>query len=94
MNVFEMEKEFNDLVKRGQELIEKLKQENSDDTMIGKIGWFYDISPNEKVRCDVLTRIRKGETYPYISSSDDYWVFFTPLTPEDVEKYTGYKVEE
>lgn len=29
MNVFEMEKEFNDLIKLGRELIEKLKQSDN-----------------------------------------------------------------
>lgn len=92
MNVFEMEKELNDLIKHGQELIEKLKQENSDDTIIGKLGWASDDSPDEKQRCFILERIDPHLAYPYMCSIGE-WKYFKPLTPEEIEQYTGYKVE-
>ena len=84
-----MEKELNELIKHGQELIKKLKN----NTLIGKLGWVSDVSPDEKVRCHVLERFEQNSEYPYVCKECD-WIYFTPLTAEEIEQYTGYKVEE
>lgn len=89
MNVFEMEKELKDLIKHCQELMEKLKNP----ALIGKLGWVSDVSPDEKPRCHILERFKKNSEYLY-ACKGCAWKYFTPLTAEEVEQYTGYKTEE
>lgn len=57
---------------------------------IGKLGWFWD-SDKETPLIDVLGEINKGD-YPFYGKLCANYKHFRPLTPEEVEKYTGYKV--
>lgn len=57
---------------------------------IGKLGWFWD--DDEDVKCvDVLNDISTGNGR-FEGQTDGWYDHFRPLTPEEVEKYTGYKV--
>ena len=95
MNVFEMEKEFNNLIKHGQELIEKLKQEKepvkeADENDIGKLCWFWDTSVENK-KFSILTKIDCAPC-PYHTYNSCY-DHCRRLTPAEVAEITGYKVE-
>lgn len=96
MNIFEMEKEFNELVKQGQELIEKLKQERepvkeADENDIGKLCWFWD---DENRVVGILSHIGK-DSFPYKDGERFFgWKHCRRLTPAEVAEITGYKVEE
>lgn len=96
MNVFEMEKELNDLIKHGQELIEKLKQDaesvkEADENDIGKLCWFFDTSLENK-RLGILLEIDCSPC-PYHTQYSCY-EHCRRLTPAEVAEITGYKVEE
>ena len=68
-------------------------EEEIDESYIGKLGWFSDDVNDWCV--DVLDGISKGKYFEYKSKRTGHWyAFFKPLTPKEVEKYTGYKVEE
>jgi hypothetical protein len=60
-----------------------------DESWVGKLGWFWDYNEEFK-SLDVLERIETGR----YGVKDSSWSYdhFRPLTPEEVEKYTGYKV--
>ena len=60
-----------------------------DTSLIGKLGWFWD-GYEEFKSIDVLDRLEIGRYWV----KDSRWSYehFRPLTPEEVEKYTGYKV--
>ena len=98
MNVFEMEKEFNNLIKHGQELIEKLKQEKepvkeADENDIGKLCWFWD--SNSRGRCiSVLEGTQNNSKYRYKAKYGANWECCRRLTHAEVAEITGYKVEE
>lgn len=97
MNVFEMEKEFNDLIKHGQELIEKLKHERepvkeADENDIGKLCWFWDDEEDMKFP-GVLTEILNNNSYPFGYRAGCYRHCHR-LSPSEVAEITGYKVEE
>lgn len=62
------------------------------DSWIGKLGWVSDESKDKKTRCGVLVEYLEGHKHPYKAQGGLSWTYFTPLTPEEVEKYTGYKV--
>lgn len=62
-----------------------------DESWIGKLGWVSDTADN-KAGCEVFKKYNTGTDYPYETELGSCWRYFTPLTPEDVEKYTGYKV--
>lgn len=66
----------------------KVEDEPSKDD-IGKLGWFWD-NDDEICIIDRLYEIDRGRFYA-VDAGDDY-KHFRPLTPEEVEKYTGYKV--
>jgi hypothetical protein len=63
-----------------------------DESWIGKLGWVSDESKDKKTRCGVLVEYLEGHPHPYKIQGGLSWKYFTPLTPEEVEKYTGYKV--
>lgn len=59
---------------------------------IGKLGWFYDYTEKASV-LDFLEKISDTEVCRYVTKSTNVrYNHFRPLTPEEVEKYTGYKV--
>ena len=62
-----------------------------DESWIGKLGWVSDESKDKKTRCSVLVEYLEGCPHPYKIQGGLSWTYFTPLTPEEVEKYTGYK---
>jgi hypothetical protein len=66
----------------------EVEDEPSEDD-IGKLGWFWDDDEDDKI-IDRLEDIDAGKVYGVDASS--YYYHFRPLTPEEVEKYTGYKV--
>lgn len=59
---------------------------------IGKLGWFCDYDKADDGFIDVLKEVEDGEYFP--EYGDASYLHFRPLTPEEVEKYTGYKVVE
>lgn len=70
----------------------EVEDEPSEDD-IGKLGWFLDEYREKEKFIDVLASIDKDATFKYKGKADGrYYQFFRPLTPEEVEKYTGYKV--
>lgn len=74
----------------GRQYIE-VEDEPSED-LIGKLGWFWD--DDEDVKCvDVLNDISTGNGR-FEGQTDGWYDHFRPLTPEEIEKYTGYKVVE
>jgi hypothetical protein len=70
----------------------EVEDEPSEDD-IGKLGWFYDITKEAGV-LDWLRIIRTADQeLRYVTQSTNLrYKHFRPLTPEEVEKYTGYKV--
>lgn len=60
-----------------------------DKSWVGKLGWFWD-NFEECKAIDVLTRVGMGRYWA--KKSCEHFNNFLPLTPEEVEKYTGYKV--
>lgn len=65
-------------------------EDEPSEVVIGKLGWFWDVSDIEDGFIDVLEDIEDGE---YITRYDcARFKHFRPLTPEEVEEYTGYKV--
>ena len=58
---------------------------------IGKLGWFWDNDADIK-DIDFLKEVSRIHDIPYRTYSLKYYRHFRPLTPEEVEKYTGYKV--
>ena len=67
----------------------EVEDEPSED-LIGKLGVFSNCYGFEG-EVGVLERIVEGD-HPYLSASMYQYKYFRPLTPEEVEKYTGYKV--
>lgn len=63
-----------------------------DNSLVGKIGWVSDESKDKKTRCGVLVEYLEGDPHPYKIQGGLSWKYFTPITPEEVEKYTCYKV--
>lgn len=97
MNVFEMEKEFNDLIKHGQELIEKLKKEKepvkeATEKDVGKLCWFWDNDEDNK-GIGTLTEILTDNPYSFCYRAGCFR-HCRRLTPAEVAEITGYKVEE
>ena len=68
---------------------EKVEYKPSKDD-IGKLGCFWDDIKEEPL-IDVLDKIEQGD-YPFFGKLCANYKHFRPLTPEEVEKYTGYKV--
>lgn len=62
-----------------------------DESWVGKLGWVSDTADN-KTGCEVFKKYNIGDDYPYETELGTCWKYFTPLTPEEVEKFTGYKV--
>ena len=63
--------------------------DKSDKSWIGKLGWFWD--SDEKIKTiDVLIKVGLGRFWS--KKASEHFSNFRPLTPEEVEKYTGYKV--
>ena len=70
----------------------EVEDEPSED-YIGKLGWFWDTRTEEEKFIDVLASVDEEGCFNYEAKSDrNLYQFFRPLTPEEVEKYTGYKV--
>ena len=72
------------------------KEEEATEADIGKLCYMWDNNRDTKA-FRVLGRISKqlGEKYPYLSKEDtDCWKHCRRLTPTEVEKITGYKVQE
>ena len=67
-------------------------EDKPNESWIGKLGWVSDESKDKKPRCGVLVEYLEGHPHPYKIQGGLSWKHFTPLTPEDIEKYTGYKV--
>lgn len=67
-------------------------EDKPDESWIGKLGWVSDESKDKKTRCGVLVEYLEGCPHPYKIQGGLSWKYFTPLTPEEVEKYTGYIV--
>ena len=67
----------------------EVEDEPSED-WIGKLGMFSNCYGFEG-EVGVLERLVE-EDRPYVSSSLYQYKYFRPLTPEEVEKYTGHKV--
>ena len=60
-----------------------------DKSWIGKLGWFWD-NFEECKAIDVLVKVGTGRYWS--KKAREPFNNFLPLTPEEVEKYTGYKV--
>ena len=58
---------------------------------IGKLGVFWD-DDGDKPLIDILWRYTEDDEYRFEGESCSVYEHFRPLTPEEVEKYTGYKV--
>jgi hypothetical protein len=71
----------------------EVEDEPSED-LIGKLGWFWDDDEDdeEDKYIGVLSGVFSCQTYSYLMRGGDDFKHFRPLTPEEVEKYTGYKV--
>lgn len=67
----------------------EVEDEPSED-YIGKLGWFWCHDEDLKV-VDVLKSISTGNGR-FERQTAGWYLNFRPLTPEEVEKYTGYKV--
>ncbi|MBO5956732.1 MAG: hypothetical protein J6Q39_04180 [Bacteroidales bacterium] len=60
---------------------------------IGKLGWFWDFCESDDGFVNVLEDIVNEWSDKYLpKGSCCGYRHFRPLTPEEVEKYTGYKV--
>ena len=69
----------------------EVEDEPSED-LIGKLGWFYDYDTEDDGFIDVLDKIVDASDKYVPKCDSDGYRHFRPLTPEEVEKYTGYKV--
>ena len=58
---------------------------------IGKLGWFWDDDEDDKTM-NILWRYTGDDEYCVEGETCSCYKHFRPLTPEEVEKYTGYKV--
>jgi hypothetical protein len=99
MNFEEMEKEFNQLMKHGQELIEKLKQEREPvkkvtEEDIGKLCKFWDDEACIQA-VGLLERLnpREETSLKYRMKNGFDFGHCLRLTPAEVAEITGYKVE-
>lgn len=75
----------------GEEYIE-VEDEPSEDWR-GKLGWFWDEDDEIGTSLCIIDRldeIDEGRFYAVVAGA--YYAHFRPLTPEEVEEYTGYKV--
>lgn len=101
MNFEQTLKEFNDLVKHGQGLIEKLKQEKeavkeADENDLGALCKFWGDDPSQYM-VGILGEVdERGDACPYCmeSSYGDWYKHCRRLTTAEVAEITGYKVEE
>lgn len=101
MNFEQTLKEFNDLVKHGQELIEKLKQatesvKEADKNDIGALCKFWDDDPSRYIVGTLCGVDESGYIHPYCVKSfyGDRYKHCRRLSPSEVVEITGYKVEE
>ena len=94
MNVFEMEKEFNDLIKHGQELVEKLKQAKAPvkEATEKDRGMLCKFMNKYEKRIGILACFTN--TKKPVSAGGDIFDKCYRLTPAEVAEITGYKVEE
>lgn len=67
----------------------EVEDEPSED-FIGKLGLFWDDDADDSI-IDILWRDTR-EGYRYEGETCACYKHFRPLTPEEVEEYTGYKV--
>lgn len=100
MDVFKMEKEFNELIKHGLELIEKLKEgkeliKEADENDVGMLCKFWDDNP-EDYGVGILSEVDEDDNRCYCmeSSYGDWYKHCRRLTPDEVSEFTGYRVEE
>ena len=72
----------------------EVEDEPSED-LIGKLGIFSDDGEDCLDVIDILMSKNEDDVYRYQTKKGGYWFkHFRPLTPEEVEEYTGYKVVE
>ena len=67
----------------------EVEDEPSED-WIGKLGFFWDVK-EDKEHLGKLMGIYTERRLPF-EAEYAFYEHFRPLTPEEVEKYTGYKV--
>lgn len=72
------------------ELYIEVEDEPSEDD-IGKLGWFWD-GKYDAPMVDLLEESLTRGKYKFRGETGNAYKHFRPLTPEEVEKYTGYKV--
>ena len=70
----------------------EVEDEPSED-WIGKIGWFWNDDEESDGTVATLIAINKHREFKFETPAS-YFLNFRPLTPEEVEKYTGYQVEK
>ena len=62
---------------------------------IGKLGWFWDEYETRQKFIDVLASIDGDYGFIYLAKADNcHYQFFQPLTADEVEKYTTFKVTQ
>lgn len=69
----------------------EVEDEPSEDD-IGKLGFFWDEGAEEDGKVSSLKTFNKNDVYKYETRDTVCYMNFRLLTPEEVEKYTGYKV--
>jgi hypothetical protein len=81
-----------DLFKKYIEVEEPVKEADEND--IGKLCWFWD-EENRPKQIEILKRFEPILTQMrYTSKSGSAWKYCRRLTPAEVAKITGYKVEK
>jgi hypothetical protein len=69
-------------------LTERYIEVKDEQDYIGKLGWSWDDDKSDSILA-ILECFDNGMPKAHL---DEYYEHFRPLTPEEVEKYTGYKV--
>jgi hypothetical protein len=60
---------------------------------VGKLGWFWDELSERQKFIDVLKRIDEKDSFKYLAKEEGcHYQFFSPLTADEVEDYTTFKV--
>ena len=65
-------------------------EDDPSEDYIGKLGWFWDDDADDSIIDILWSNTREG--YRYEGETCACYKHFRPLTPEEVEKHTGYKV--
>lgn len=81
-----------DFNQKGSNLYIEVEDEPSEED-IGKLGWFWDDDDDIGTGLCLMDRLDEiDEGRFYAVDVGGYYKHFRPLTPEEVEEYTGYKV--